>query len=96
MRGDRTARLLLPPRKLPQAASTRRARSAELPEIEALDAVGQALFEALRRHRLEISRAERVPPYVVATDRALREIAAIRPTNELELGEAHGIEMAAS
>jgi ATP-dependent DNA helicase RecQ len=49
------------------------------------------LFEALRRHRLEISRAERVPPYVVATDRALREIAAIRPTNELELGEAHGI-----
>ena len=40
---------------------------------------GRALFEALRRHRLEVAHAEGVPPYVVATDRALRDIAALRP-----------------
>ena len=34
------------------------------------DETGRALFEALRQYRLEIARAEGVPPYVVATDRA--------------------------
>jgi ATP-dependent DNA helicase RecQ len=91
MRGDRTARLLLPPRDLPRAASPWRTKARAAPEVEALDAAGRELFEALRRHRLEVSRGEGVPPYVVATDRALREIAAMRPTNALELQEAHGI-----
>ncbi len=91
MRGDRAARLLLPSRNLPRAASTRKPRARATPEVDALDTAARALFDALRRHRLEISRSERVPPYVVATDRALREIAAIRPTNKHELEAAHGI-----
>jgi ATP-dependent DNA helicase RecQ len=91
MRGDRKVRLLLPPRMLTPAAPARKARVGAAPELDALDTTALTLFEALRRHRLEISRAQRVPPYVVATDRALRDIATIRPLTEHELGEAHGI-----
>ncbi len=56
-----------------------------------LDGEGRALFEALRRHRLALARREGVPPYVIANDRALREIATLRPRNLEELDLAHGI-----
>ena len=51
------------------------------------------LFEALRAWRLETARTEKVPPYVVASDRSLREIAVLRPRplREDELTIAHGI-----
>ena len=49
------------------------------------------MFEALRRHRLERARAEGVPPYVVASDRTLRDIAVLRPRTAEELAMAHGI-----
>jgi len=93
MRGERPARLLLPPTARPRAvASDRRSQATRSePESDALDAAGRALFEALRRHRLEVARAEGVPPYVVATDRALRDIAASRPRSAEELTRARGI-----
>src|SRR5262249_11423439 len=49
------------------------------------------LFEALRRLRSELARAENVPAYVVASDRALREIALLRPRGLHALQLAHGI-----
>jgi ATP-dependent DNA helicase RecQ len=58
---------------------------------EALDAAGQALFEALRRHRLDLAREAAVPPYVIASDRTLRDIARLRPRTAAELTLAHGI-----
>jgi ATP-dependent DNA helicase RecQ len=59
---------------------------------ELLDGEGRALFDALRRHRLALSRREGVPPYVIASDRTLREIALLRPRNlqELELRTGSG------
>ena len=42
-------------------------------------------------HRLEVSRAHAVPPYVVASDRTLREVAALKPRDMDELLQAHGI-----
>jgi len=93
MLGQKPARLLLPPSPTRRSASpgaTRSERTAE-PALEALDAAGRELFEALRRHRLSVARAEGVPPYVVATDRALRDIAALRPRNDAELALARGI-----
>lgn len=51
----------------------------------------EALFDALRRHRLELAQERGVPPYVVATDRSLRDIAALRPSSLDELLEAHGV-----
>jgi ATP-dependent DNA helicase RecQ len=38
-----------------------------------------------------VARAEGVPPYVVASDRTLREIASLRPRSLGELTDAHGI-----
>lgn len=63
-----------------------RAASAEEP-----DAKATALFEALRAHRLAVARAEGVPPYVVASDRTLRDIALLRPRDRASLLLAHGI-----
>jgi len=56
-----------------------------------LDAAGQALFEALRRDRLAVARAERVAPFIVASDRTLRDIAMLRPRDLVELERAHGV-----
>ena len=44
-----------------------------------------ALFEALRSHRLDVARREGVPPYVVASDRTLRELAVLAPRTRAEL-----------
>jgi ATP-dependent DNA helicase RecQ len=95
MRGERPAKLLLPP-TVPDRASKGQAlrrgspRPAE-PGPELLDGEGRALFDALRRHRLALARCEGVPPYVIASDRTLRKIAALRPSNLRELELAHGI-----
>ena len=51
----------------------------------------RVLFEALREHRLTLARAEGVPPYVIASDRTLRELAEIRPQTLDALRLAHGI-----
>ncbi|MBI4953875.1 MAG: HRDC domain-containing protein, partial [Myxococcales bacterium] len=56
-----------------------------------LDAAASRLFEALRAHRLLVARDEGVPPYVVASDRTLRDLAVLRPRTEQELLLAHGI-----
>jgi ATP-dependent DNA helicase RecQ len=58
---------------------------------DVFDARAQALFEALRRYRLERAREEGVPPYVIASDRTLREIAVLRPGTVEELMLVHGI-----
>jgi len=93
MKGERPARLALPPER--SAAGSRTARRAggagrgaaedELPEA------AQPVFEALRRLRLAIAREEAVPPYVVASDRSLRDLARLRPRDTGELQRAHGI-----
>lgn len=49
------------------------------------------LFEALRARRAELARALKVPPYVVAHDRTLRDIARIRPTDADDLALARGM-----
>ena len=56
-----------------------------------MDETARAIFEALRSHRLTLAHAAAVPPYVIASDRALRDIAVLQPTNCEELLEAHGI-----
>jgi ATP-dependent DNA helicase RecQ len=93
MKGERPARLRLPPRTSP-APPTARApsplRLTPVPEA-ASEPVAQALFEALRAHRLSVARAEGVPPYVVASDRTLRELAELQPRTADELRLAHGI-----
>ncbi|MBM3280203.1 MAG: RecQ family ATP-dependent DNA helicase [Candidatus Handelsmanbacteria bacterium] len=88
----RPARLLLPPvaEGEEQPVPTRR-RSRERSEVGKLDAEGRELFEALRAFRIETAREDGVPPYVIASDRTLRDIAVLRPSSIDELLLAHGI-----
>jgi ATP-dependent DNA helicase RecQ len=88
MHGRRPVRLLLPP----AAAKRRRAARQPAGAVDAApDFFEMDLFEALRAHRLEVARAEGVPAYMVASDRALRDIARIRPRTLSELQLANGI-----
>ncbi|MGH0034793.1 MAG: RecQ family ATP-dependent DNA helicase [Myxococcota bacterium] len=92
MRGEHPVRLLLPPERLPAPAprgSRAGARAAAADDV--LDPAAQEVFDALRRHRLEQARLEGVPPYVVASDRSLRDVARLRPRDLDELKLAHGI-----
>jgi ATP-dependent DNA helicase RecQ len=92
----RPARLLLPPTRsagaarAAGAARTARAGNSGAVHIE-LDDQAQALFEALRTWRVATAKKARVPPYVIGSDRTLREIAMMRPTNESDLAQVHGI-----
>lgn len=49
------------------------------------------LFEHLREIRKETADLQNVPPYVVFSDRTLRELAAYQPSNETEILSIHGI-----
>jgi ATP-dependent DNA helicase RecQ len=51
----------------------------------------EALFERLRQVRSRLARASRVPPYLVCSDRTLRDMARKRPTTGAEMLRVHGI-----
>jgi ATP-dependent DNA helicase RecQ len=91
MQGERPVRLLLPPLK--KAGRARRGASSTRtgPTPDQLDPEDRLLFEALRSHRLEVARQQGIPPYRVASDRALRDIARLRPTDRVNLQLANGI-----
>jgi len=103
MKGLQPARILLPSdedaRPKPVAPAERSAEKAEKAEKAAnaaaaaaeLDDEGEVIFAALRAYRMERARADGVPPYVVASDRTLREIALLRPHSLDQLAQAHGI-----
>ncbi len=86
-------RFLLPPeyaeraRARASAAGSRKRRQV----VVSTNPEDSALFEALRARRLELARAEGMPPYVVASDRTLRELAEVRPASIAQLQEIYGI-----
>jgi ATP-dependent DNA helicase RecQ len=93
MTGKRIVRLLLPPDETAARPRREGGKPSKGRDLDAIDLDGEALtvFEALRRHRMERARSEGVPPYVVASDRTLREIAVLLPRTHVELSMAHGI-----
>ena len=91
MQGERPARLLLPERGVRRVPKRNRERGSTGPEVELVGEDAQRLFEALRGRRLELAKEREVPPYVVASDRSLREIVMLRPRSPAELEMVHGI-----
>ncbi len=109
MRGERPARLRLPPAAAgraprrasvstqtggPRGATTGAAPGGESgprPAPVEADPIARDIFEALRQHRLALAREEGLPPYVIASDRTLREVAELRPRTLADLRLAHGI-----
>jgi len=49
------------------------------------------LFEKLRSMRTDLSRAENLPPYVVAHDSVLKRLVKVKPTTKEEMIEIEGI-----
>jgi ATP-dependent DNA helicase RecQ len=98
MKAERPARLLLPSRE-GATATTRRGRGRDRsgrrfeddPAVLREADGAAAVFAALRDHRLALSRAQGVPPFVVASDRTLREIALAQPRTVAELMRVYGI-----
>jgi ATP-dependent DNA helicase RecQ len=93
MKGMRPARILLPADTRPGATrdAPRPKRSAAAIDADEMDAAAQAVFDALRRHRLGLAREAGVAPFVIASDRTLRDLARLRPRTVEELTQAHGI-----
>lgn len=93
MKGTRAARILLPAdvhaRPARDGDTPRPKRS--LPDTDELDEAAQVVFDALRRYRLGLAREAGVAPFVIASDRTLRDLARLRPRTVDELTLAHGI-----
>jgi ATP-dependent DNA helicase RecQ len=53
--------------------------------------VDEALFESLRYLRKELADAQRVPAYIVFSDKVLMELAARRPATEREMLAVSGV-----
>jgi ATP-dependent DNA helicase RecQ len=90
MTGKAPARIGLPrplrKKKERRGARERSARTSDVPLEETL----RPLFERLRAHRADIAKARGVPPYVVAHDRTLVELARSRPGSLSALQEIYG------
>jgi len=91
MKGTRPARLLLPPAAEARPAAAPRPAKRTAAATEELGADGHALFEALRAWRLGVAREAGMAPFMVASDRTLRDIARLRPHTPDELALAYGI-----
>ena len=74
----------------PQAAARKRKPRAEQPPPDPAT-WDEGLWEALRAHRLELARAQGVPPYVIFHDATLREMVERRPGTPEELAGITGV-----
>lgn len=72
-------------RKLSYGASGASAGSAELSPAE------EALFERLRTLRTEIARGEKVPPYIIFSDRTLVHMCMLKPGTKAEMLKVSGV-----
>jgi ATP-dependent DNA helicase RecQ len=91
MRAELPPRIVLPslrPERPAPRGGSRRGVAAADPRAEPGE---RALFDALRAHRLEVSRSLGVPPYVVAHDRTLHGLARLRPRTREDLLRVDGI-----
>ena len=95
MRGARSVRLRLPPESRKplgrgDASERKRSRSGTAAPSAPLAEGDEALFQALRSHRLALAREAGVAPYVIASDRSLRDLAAQRPRDLGQLLDVYG------
>jgi len=74
----------------PQAARRNKAARGGAGEPAVIEADGN-LFQALRQKRMEMARAQNVPPYVIFHDKTLIELAAARPASRSEMANVPGV-----
>jgi ATP-dependent DNA helicase RecQ len=77
--------------RVPAPARARRNKTARSATQSAVTEADRDLFEALRRKRTELARAQNVPPYVIFHDKTLIELAAARPASRAAMAKVPGI-----
>lgn len=74
---------------VPVKRARKRKKSAVTVELE--DPRDLELFEMLRAQRMTLARAQKVPPYVIFSDRSLIEMAALKPGDLGAMEAIHGV-----
>ena len=77
--------------RVPAAPRARRGKVARSAAQSAVAEADRDLFEALRRKRTEMARAQNVPPYVIFHDKTLIELAAAKPSSRAEMANVPGV-----
>jgi ATP-dependent DNA helicase RecQ len=79
--------------ELGRVKTVRSRRSRPVPTLGSTQATegDQALFEALRSLRKELAESQKVPAYIVFSDKVLWEMAALRPATPDEMLEVSGV-----
>lgn len=85
LKGEAAVLIALPPKRERGGRGARRGRS------DAINPVGDPLFDALRTLRRDLAAEAGVPPYVIFHDATLREMAVRRPASLSALGEIGGV-----
>ena len=89
LRGERAVRLRKDP--TPAPASRKRRSTLPLGWNESFGPRERKVWERLRAKRLQLAKAQGVPPYVIFHDATLHEMAARQPTTLDELSEISGV-----
>ncbi len=63
----------------------------EKPIFSQTDTTGEALWDALRKKRLELSKKQQIPPYMIFHDSTLKEILYLRPRTLEEFSTVSGV-----
>ena len=77
--------------RVPPAPRARRGKVARAAAQSAVAEADRGLFQALRQKRLEIARAQNLPPYVIFHDKTLIELAAAKPSSRAEMADVPGV-----
>ncbi len=89
LRGEQAVRLRRDPRAALKTPAVSRDKPAAPLDFESAE--DQALWEKLRRLRLEIARAADLPPYAIFHDKTLRQMVEARPRTRDDLLAIHGV-----
>ena len=89
MEEDTSSKVIL---KLPkERETTASAKKEKTKRAQTVDVKYPELFERLRQKRTEIAKREHVPPYIVFSDKALREMSTFLPQTEEEMLAVNGV-----
>lgn len=85
---DSSFRVIL---KLPKEQERTASKGQEKKKKTAVDAKYPDLFEQLRKYRYELAQKEHVPPYIIFSDKTLKEMSTFLPTTQDAMLEINGI-----
>lgn len=79
--------LMKTPKKAPKISEEKQPKKSAASQSD----IDHSLFEKLRTLRLEIARAEKVPPYIVFSDKTLVQMCLLKPKTRTEMLQVSGV-----